>query len=346
MRERPNQVLVGKTFGSLTILKKVGERIIGNEKYPRPIWGCLCKCGKKCKVLDVYLFRRHNPIRSCGCVIFRKESVCLICNKMFFQSPRKQSGGKLRLCCSAQCKKEKHTLEERTKNLRKYGWTIEDIKNELVRQNYSCYGCLERIDIKTARADHCHTNNKMRGLLCNLCNVGLGAMKDNPATMRRLMAYLDHDRSIKSIYLIGALKNPRIPEIGNHLRSRGYDVMDEWYTPGAEADTNWQAYEKQRGRTYSEALKGRAATNIFLFDRSYLDLSDIVILVMAAGKSAMIELGYAKGRGKQTYILLDGADPERYDIMPGFADKIFGTEEELLLWLEKPPSFNGEAYHV
>lgn len=136
------------------------------------------------------------------------------------------------------------------------------------------------------------------------------------------MAYLDRDISKTMIYLIGALKNPRIPEVAIELRKHNFDVMDEWYTPGPHADENWQKYEAQRGRTYAEALRGRAATNIFLFDKSYLDLSDIVILVMPAGKSAMIELGYAKGRGKRTYILLDGQDPDRYDIMPGFADKI------------------------
>lgn len=44
----------------------------------------------------------------------------------------------------------------------------------------------------------------------------------------------------------------------------------------------------------------------------------------------MIELGYAKGRGKKAYILLDGVEPERFDIMPGFADEIFKTEADLL----------------
>jgi hypothetical protein len=143
------------------------------------------------------------------------------------------------------------------------------------------------------------------------------------------MAYLDHKRTRLNVYLIGALKNERIPTIGNTLRDRNFDVMDEWYTPGPLADENWQAYERLRKRSYHEALRGRAATNIFLFDRSYLDHCDAAVLVMPAGKSAMIELGYAKGRGKTTYILLDGKDPDRYDIMPGFADKIVSTVSEL-----------------
>ena len=288
-----------------------------------------------------------------------KEGECVVCGNTFLCAQRKQGGGIRQKYCSANCRsldwargnankrreavikyesvpenKERKSNRARERRLAEYGWTSEDLQKELVRQNYSCYGCLTPIDKRTARIDHDHRLDVVRGLLCDSCNWVLGHAKDNPATLRRLMAYLDHDRLKTSVYLIGALKNTRVPELGNVIRNRGYDVMDEWYTPGPEADTNWQAYETQRGRSYSEALRGRAATNIFLFDRSYIDLSDVVILVAPAGKSAMLELGYAKGRGKKTCIFLDGQDPERYDIMPRFADKVVKEEIDLLLWLK------------
>lgn len=144
------------------------------------------------------------------------------------------------------------------------------------------------------------------------------------------MAYLDRNPDKLLVYLGGTLKNPKIPYIGNDIRALGFDVMDEWWTPGKQADENWQAYEKIRGRSYKEALEGRAARNIYLFDKSYIDLADIFILVMPAGKSGMLELGYAKGAGKQTYLLLDGEDPSRYDIMPNAADKIIFYVEDLI----------------
>lgn len=224
----------------------------------------------------------------------------------------------------------KQQNSKRDRRLQRYGVNSSELQEMLVRQNFSCYGCLAPLDEKTANIDHNHKTGEVRGLLCRMCNWALGQVKDNPTTLRRLMAYLEYERSKVRVYLIGSLKNARIPDLGNVLRNMNYDVMDEWITPGPEADDNWQKYEKKRGRSYSEALRGRAATNIFLFDRSYLDLSDIVILVAPAGKSAMIELGYAKGRGKKAYIFLDGQDPERFDIMPGFADAIFTTEEELI----------------
>lgn len=289
-----------------------------------------------------------------------KTGICPVCATAFPYIPRKQGGGKRKIYCSSKCcktdwaqgnsrkrkasvikydnkpeSKQKKRARSRKATLKKYNWTEKEFMFQLIRQHHSCRGCLTRIDKKTARIDHCHDTGTVRGLLCDSCNWGIGHLKDNTETLRRLMAYLDHDIHKTHIYLVGALKNKRVPEIGNKLRGLGHDVMDEWFTPGELADLNWQEYERQRGRTYTEALRGRAATNIALFDRSYLDLADIVILVMPAGKSAMLELGYAKGRGKRTIIFLDGKDPDRYDVMPGIIDQVIFSEEELLSELSK-----------
>lgn len=232
-----------------------------------------------------------------------------------------------------------------THRKQKYGLTAHAFDRMLLRQHERCLGCHSPItgtsgsrgNTQIGHVDHDHKTGKVRGLLCQNCNHILGAAKDDQLTLRRLMAYLDsdYDRTKVRIYLAGTLKNTRIPEIGTRLRAEGFDVMDEWYTPGEFADTNWQAYEVQRGRTYSEALRGRAATNIYLFDRAYIDLADIMVLVMPVGKSAMIELGYAKGMEKYVCIFLDGVDPDRYDIMPNFADALFSTEEALIVGLNE-----------
>lgn len=286
--------------------------------------------------------------------------VCPVCSEQFSFPVRKQGGGARRKYCSSKCRsldwvrgnggkrkasilkydtqpenKEKKRLRTRKSTLQKYGWTHERFLAQLTRQQHSCAGCLQPLTKEGARIDHDHVTGEVRGLLCDHCNWVLGHAKDQPGTLRRLMSYLDRDWSKTLVYLIGALKNQRIPDIGNLLRNQDYDVMDEWFTPGELADLNLQEYERRRGRTYSEALAGRAVQNIFWFDRSYIDLSDIVVLVMPAGKSAMLELGYAKGRGKQTAIFLDGVDPERYDIMPRFADQIFKTETDLIEGLSK-----------
>lgn len=161
-------------------------------------------------------------------------------------------------------------------------------------------------------------------------------MRDNPMTLRRLWAYLDYSIDKTCVYLAGALKNPRIPEIGNALRAIGCDVMDEWWTPGEHADTNWQLYEKIRGRSFREALSGRSARNTMAFDRAFIDLCDIFVNVAPSGKSAALEMGYAKAKGKHTILFLDGTQPERYDVMPALVDATIETEvrlvEEIRTW--------------
>ena len=120
----------------------------------------------------------------------------------------------------------------------------------------------------------------------------------------------------KKIYIIGALKNNNIPKIAATLRPK-YDVFDQWITPGPDADQFLFEYAKQRGWNYKEALTCYAARNNFEFDKRHIDSSDIVIMVMPAGKSAHLELGYSIGQGKEAHILFD-AEPERFDLMYNF----------------------------
>ena len=40
--------------------------------------------------------------------------------------------------------------------------------------------------------DHCHDTGKIRGILCQHCNTGLGAFKDNESSIGRAILYLRH----------------------------------------------------------------------------------------------------------------------------------------------------------
>ncbi len=134
---------------------------------------------------------------------------------------------------------------------------------------------------------------------------------------------------MSKIYLIGSLRDKRIPEIANELREKtGHEVFDDWFAPGPEADDFWRKYETTRGRSYSSALHGHAAKHIFEFDKGHLDSSDTAVLVLPSGKSAHIELGYMVGRGKNTYVLID--QPDRWDVMYQFATGIAFSMDELI----------------
>lgn len=133
---------------------------------------------------------------------------------------------------------------------------------------------------------------------------------------------------MKSIYLIGSLRNPKVPELGNYLRSLGFDVFDDWFAAGPIADDSWQEYEKGRGHTYEDALKGYAARHVFAFDFAHLNRCDIGVLCLPAGKSGHLELGFLIGKSKPGYILLDG-EPERFDQMYQFATGIYTGKDKL-----------------
>jgi hypothetical protein len=151
---------------------------------------------------------------------------------------------------------------------------------------------------------------------------------------------------IKSIYVIGSLRNPNIPEVAEAIRARtGIDVFDDWHAFGPESDDHWQRYETYRGSSYYEALRGRAARNAYSFDKHHLDRSDAAVLVLPAGKSAHLEIGYMVGQGKRTFVLFP-EEPERWDVMYQFVDEVFFSLEDFLKHLEietKCKSDNGSG---
>jgi nucleoside 2-deoxyribosyltransferase len=205
-----------------------------------------------------------------------------------------------------------------------------DFESMLVRQQYKCLGCKRSISERNVFT----MPIKVRGLLCDSCNTVLGQVQESKSTLRRLMAYLSYDRTKTHIYLVGSLRNPKIPHLAQTLRKEGYEVFSEWHNPGPEADMHWQEHEKLKGSSYKEALEGSHVENVFYYDKTYIDFSDIVIMVMPAGRSGHLELGYAAGCGKKTFILLD-KEPEQYDVMPRFSDAICNNVSELIDELRK-----------
>lgn len=57
------QLLEGKTFGRLKVIKEVPKR----NKYGKILWQCLCCCGKETTVLGRAL--KNGTTKSCGCLL-------------------------------------------------------------------------------------------------------------------------------------------------------------------------------------------------------------------------------------------------------------------------------------
>jgi len=70
-----------------------------------------------------------------------------------------------------------------------YGITLEQYEQMLIEQDHKCAICGEKPE-RTLHTDHCHETDKVRGLLCRSCNVGLGHFKDDINRLAAAIEYL------------------------------------------------------------------------------------------------------------------------------------------------------------
>ena len=105
---------------------------------------------------------------------------------------------------SCDATKRSHHMASRKHSLRKnYGITPEDYDHMLSEQNGKCAICDSDkpwgFVVKPKRSneffcvDHCHTTGKVRGLLCQPCNKGLGSFSDDTYVMSRAIKYLEDE---------------------------------------------------------------------------------------------------------------------------------------------------------
>jgi hypothetical protein len=75
----------------------------------------------------------------------------------------------------------------------KYGLTVAAYDALLSRQGNACAVC--NIHMQSLRrrlaVDHCHVTSKIRGLLCDECNMAIGLLKDRPELLRIAAIYLE-----------------------------------------------------------------------------------------------------------------------------------------------------------
>lgn len=131
--------------------------------------------------------------------------ICTKCNKTLpltsFHKNRSNKGG-LRLQCKycrnasyrSWRKANPHKVREQ-KYKNRYGISITEYNSLLKRQEYSCKIC--GINSPGRRnyffVDHCHSTGRVRGLLCDNCNKGLGHFKDNISTLKMAIKYIKRE---------------------------------------------------------------------------------------------------------------------------------------------------------
>lgn len=73
-----------------------------------------------------------------------------------------------------------------------YGLSKAEFDQLLLSQNGRCAACDDLFgNTRHRHIDHCHTTGRIRGILCQSCNVSIGSMKEDIGRLRRLIAYLE-----------------------------------------------------------------------------------------------------------------------------------------------------------
>jgi nucleoside 2-deoxyribosyltransferase len=154
----------------------------------------------------------------------------------------------------------------------------------------------------------------------------------------------------RRIYLASSWRNPYQPEILLALRAAGHEVYDfRNPAPGntgfawSEIDPNWQNWTPGK---FAELLETHpVAADGFSFDKSALEWCDTCILALPCGRSAHLELGYAAGQGKDTFVLLheDKFEPElMYLLNTGVSTSL----EQIIEWMAQRQPGDVARWHV
>lgn len=146
---------------------------------PKPGANGLFDCCQSCEVLFIKCYE---------CKQYKAYSE--------FSGNKSRKNGKQTYC--KQCGKERQT-EWYYK--RKHKITLEDRNSILEKQGGKCAICTEPIEFvdnagrhgnvgDVAVVDHCHSSDKIRGILCGYCNVGIGSFRDNTEYLLGAIKYL------------------------------------------------------------------------------------------------------------------------------------------------------------
>lgn len=73
---------------------------------------------------------------------------------------------------------------------RKYRLSLADFEALVLSQSNQCAICGKSFEHTKLVIDHCHKTGRVRGLLCDRCNVGIGRLFDDPIIVERALNYL------------------------------------------------------------------------------------------------------------------------------------------------------------
>jgi len=171
----------------MELIKDLGKRIVSGRYRRFGLFFCPYCEREVEKRID-----SGTTYKSCGCLEFRDEWntfetwKCTSCNivKPLTEYYRNKTGHR-REC--------KHCAKEKVFK-RKFGVDYKWYEKKLKEQHNVCDICKKELDSNRydkLAVDHCHSTNKLRGLLCTQCNTSLGLLKENITTINNMLKYLN-----------------------------------------------------------------------------------------------------------------------------------------------------------
>ena len=161
----------GNRFGLLTLVTKLDQKN-SNGSYRYIVQ---CDCGESKAIY--YNQMASGRSKSCGCLSRRQGK----------DSPNWKHG----LADKSHPLNKKYQREAYDRF--KYGLEPEHKQALLDKQSGCCAICGYKFGQKKGdiKVDHCHTNGDVRGLLCDLCNRGIGMLKDSTKVLANAIQYLN-----------------------------------------------------------------------------------------------------------------------------------------------------------
>jgi Recombination endonuclease VII len=151
----------------------------------------------KCKLITKETHEQNNMRKIIDQKIEQRS--CRICNTIKniseFHKSKAGFAGRVAICkpCLKPITHKKAVKRKdviRNYELKKaYGITQNDYNEMLIAQKGVCKICSIQKE-ETLHVDHNHTTGKIRGLLCNRCNMSLGMVKEDIIILNNMISYL------------------------------------------------------------------------------------------------------------------------------------------------------------
>ena len=148
-------------------------------------WGEGKKGCKKCgQVKDLADF--DKDVRNTGTKGKGVVSACKACRRPVEKAWRVTNGKQV-----ADYNRGYYKANATYQKVSRYGLSVDEYEAMLSAQNGVCKICQKPQEGKALAIDHDHKTGKVRGLLCETCNRGIGCLQDDPALLRSAISYIE-----------------------------------------------------------------------------------------------------------------------------------------------------------